>query len=135
MMRRLARRALVAAVPLITLPVLALAAAPGTALASTPAATIQFHNQAQLQPDGSILVTLDYSCSPAFFGSTGDLGVDAEQPGTFGTAFTTANCDGRKHTVTLDVAPGPFTPGTASVIAEVTNSLNFAETQAQLKVS
>ena len=120
---------------LITLPVLALAAAPGTALASAPAATIQFHNQAQLQPNGSILVTLDYSCSPAFFGSTGNLAVDAQQPGTFGDAFTTANCDGRKHTVTLDLVPGPFTPGTASVIAEVSNTNNFAETQAELKVS
>jgi hypothetical protein len=135
MMRQLARRAAVAAVPLLTLPVIMLAAAPGTALASAPSATLQFHNQAKLQADGSVLVTLDYSCNPAFFGTAGGLGVDVQQPGAFGFVSTTATCDDQKHTVTLDVAPGPFTRGTASAVAEVFNGPSFKEIQAELKVS
>ena len=137
MMHTFARRAAAAAVPLITLPVLALAAVSGTAQASTPAATIQFHNQAQLQADGSVFVTLDYSCNPAVFGTTGTLEAEAQQPGVDGFNVATATCDDQKHTVTLDLAPGLFTPGTAAVFAEVFNNsgANFKSAQAELKVS
>ena len=137
MMRTFARRAAAAAVPLITLPVLALATAPGTAQASAPAATIQFHSQAQLQPDGSILVTVDYSCNPDFFGTTGGLEADAQQPGADGFSFTVATCNDQKHTVTLDLAPGLFTRGTVAAFAEIFNNAgaNFKSAQAELKVS
>ena len=137
MLRTFARRAAAAAVPLITLPVLALAAAPGTALASAPSATIQFQNQARLQPNGSVLVTLDYSCNPGFFGNPGNLQVNLEQPGAYGFTFTSATCDDQKHTVTLDVAPGPFTPGTASATAFISNDSGNSSKgiQAELKVS
>jgi hypothetical protein len=136
MMRTFARRAAVAAVPLITLPVLALAAASGAAQASTPAATIQFHNQAQLQPGGSVLVTLDYSCNPAVFGTTGTLQAEAQQPGVDGFNVATATCDDQKHTVTLDLTPGPFTRGTASASAVIFSAgNNNAQTQAELRVS
>jgi hypothetical protein len=138
MMRQLALRAAVAAVALITLPVLALAAAPGTALASAPSATLQFLNQARLQPDGSVLVTLNYSCLPSAAGSPGILFVAAEQPGVFGQngEGTPATCDGNKHMVTIDLAPGPFTRGTAAAIAEVINfsGTSSKEIQAELKV-
>jgi hypothetical protein len=137
MLRTFARRAAAAAVPLITLPVLALAAAPGTAQASAPAATIQFHDQAQLQTDGSIIVTLDYSCNPAVYGTTGELQAEAQQPGVDGFGFTiTATCNDQKHTMTLDLMPGPFMRGTASATATISSAgNNTAQTQAELKVS
>jgi hypothetical protein len=140
MMRQLMRRAAVAAVPLITLPVLALAAAPGTALASAPSASLQIHGQAQLQPDGSVIVTLDYSCDGGFFGPTGSLEVTVDQPAAAGQIFNIVACDNRKHIVTVDVPDAfgtvPFTRGTAAAAANISNGLgsSFAVTQAELKV-
>jgi hypothetical protein len=134
MLRTFARRAAAATVPLLTLPAIMLAAAPGTAQASTPSATIQFHNQAQLQP-GSVLVTLDYSCNPNAVGPTGGIFAEVQQPGAFGFTTVPATCDDQKHTVTVDV-PGAFKPGTAAATASVSNTeASFASTSAELKVS
>jgi hypothetical protein len=121
MIRQLACRAVVAAVPLIGLPVLVLAAAPGTALASVPSPSISFHGQKiQLQPDGSVDVTVDYSC---IYGTVGPstVIVTVVQPAVTATNSTgNINCDGQKHTVTVDVlGTRPFTPGNASVTATV----------------
>ena len=137
MLSTFARRAAVAAVPLITLPVVVLAAAPGTAQATAPSATIQFQNQAQLQSNGSIVVTLDASCNPGFSGPTGFIDAQAQQPGTFGSSFASFPCDDQKHIVKLDLVPGPFTRGTASAFAfvEDSNGISEAQTQAELKVS
>lgn len=136
MLSTFARRATVAAVPLITLPVVMLAAAPGTAQASAPAATIQFQNQAQLLADGSIVVTLDVSCSPGL-GPTGAVNVAANQPGVVGSNSALVPCDDQKHTVSIDVRPGPFHRGTAAAFGEVFSltGISSATTQAELKVS
>jgi hypothetical protein len=128
MIRQLARRAAVAAVPLITLPVLVLAAAPGTALASAPSASLQFLGQAQLQSDGSVVVTLDYSCMPGTPGAAGWLQATVSQSGTTaGLNYfeqISVTCDGHKHIVSVDVpvesGPG-FTKGPASAVADVSN--------------
>lgn len=129
MLRTLALRvALIAAAALMMV-----AFAPGATLASAPSATVAFHNQAPLQPDGSVLVTVDYRCLPNFFGSIGFLFVEVEQPGAFGFTSIGATCDDRKHTVALDV-PGAFTPGTASVRADLSSGSATATTQAKLHV-
>src|SRR5690349_17554254 len=104
--------------------------APGATIASAPAATVVFHNQAPLQPDGSVLVTVDYRCLPNFFGSTGFLFVEVEQPGVSGFTSTGATCDDRKHIVTLDV-PGAFTPGAASARVDLSSGSATATTQAK----
>ena len=134
MIRTVPRLAAVAAVSLVTL-----AVAPGPASANTPTATIQFVNQAQLQPDGSALVSLYYQCNPGYFGSaSGSVVVYMEQPGAFGSASTSANCNDQKHKLTLDLGPGPFTRGTATASANVLNGVafgsSFTNKQAELTV-
>ncbi len=106
-----------------------MAVAPATAPASNaPAETIQFVKYAQLQPDGSALVSLYYSCSPNAFGNPGFLAVVLEQPGAEGFAEEIeAQCDGGKHKATLDVGPGPFKPGPATVGAALGNGGSVEE--------
>jgi hypothetical protein len=105
------------------------------AVASTPLATIQFHNQALLQPDGSVLVTMDYSCFPGLTSSAGVLSLNVQQPQADGQASATATCDDSKHIVTLDAKPGLFTPGDAAASATVTNLTSSGKaTQAELTV-
>jgi|SRR5450755_836438 hypothetical protein len=147
MIRTFARRAVLAAVLLATLPAITLAATPGPALASAPPATIHFENQALLQADGSVLVTVDYSCPPdgPSTGSPGYLtvavveGSSLEGGGvTSGGASVSPVCDDRKHTVTLDIPglSGPFQPGDAAASAQVKDGSQIfsASTQAELKV-
>jgi hypothetical protein len=133
--RTFARRAAAAAVPLITLPVLALAAAPGTAFASAPDVTINIQSQAQLLADGHVVVTVGYTCNPASGGSAGSIFVRVAQPGRIGATSSSAVCDDHQHTVNLDVGPGPFTPGSASAIGQIFNFNSNAVTTAELKVS
>src|SRR5438094_10560254 len=116
MIRTVARLAAVAAVSVIML-----AVAPAAAPANTPSASVQFVKYAQLQTDGTVHVTVYYLCNPGFSGSEGVFFVELAQPGTFGSAFVAANCNDQKHKLTVDDAPGPFTPGTASARAEVAN--------------
>ena len=130
MIRTLARRAALAAVPLVTLGV------PAVAGATSPAATLKVEPQAYLQPDGSALVTVDYSCTPGFSGSTGNLFMEMEQPGAIGSSAATATCDDRTHKATLDVSPGPFTPGSATANASMVGAAGtFTATDAEVKIS
>ena len=131
MIRTVARLAAVAAVSVVTL-----AVAPATAPANTPSASLQFVNKAQLQTDGTVHVTVYYLCGPGSSGSGGGFFVELAQPGTFGFAFEGANCNDQKHKLTVDVSPGPFTPGTASARAVVFNSedSSSAENEAELTV-
>jgi hypothetical protein len=129
MIRKLARRAVLLSVPLVML-----AAASGTAAVSAPPATVHFLNQAQLQSDGMVLVNLNYSCSPSSSGAGGNLIVLAHQKGAIGFGSTTVTCDGVTHAATLFLAPGPFTTGRAVAFAFVGNQASHATARARLTV-
>jgi hypothetical protein len=110
-----------------------LAAVPAVAAAGA-SATVQPQSQAKLQPDGSALVTITYSCFPGLgLGASGTMAVDLEQLNTAGFAGTAVTCDDRSHTITLDVAPGPFTKGEASLYVDLTAS--NADAQAQVEIN
>jgi len=113
---------------------------PAAAPASTPSASLHFTNQAALQEDGTVLVSLIYLCNPsAFGGPAGTVAARLEQgePPAYGEAFAPAECNGQKHRVTLDLAPGPFSPGPGTAQAVVFNAdgSSSAETRAILKVN
>jgi hypothetical protein len=103
---------------------LALALLPTTAPANPAAGDIAFVGNGELDGelliDGTVDVTLRYSCLPP---DPGGLVVQLAQGFTaFGTNVDIpATCDGKNHIVTLNVAPGPFTPGTATGNAQVFN--------------
>jgi hypothetical protein len=132
-MRTVARLAAVAAVSVIML-----AIAPGTAPATAPSATIQILSQAQLVPSGAtegpVLVTVYYLCGPAT-AQAGQILLAVTQPGVKGASPATATCDDQKHKLTLEVGPGPFKPGSASAIADISNEgLSFATAQAEITI-
>jgi hypothetical protein len=130
MRRKLARRAVLGSLPLMVL-----AAVAGTAGARAPSATVQFLGQAQLQPDGQVVVRVNYSCSPDSSGTGGELVVEARQVGAIGIgSLDEATCDGRKHQAELFVGDGPFTAGSAAATATVGNLAGRATTQVVLKV-
>jgi hypothetical protein len=125
MIRKIARLAGAATVSMATL-----AVPTGTAVAASPAVTIQIAGTAQLKSDGSALVTITYSCLPGFgSGQTGAIAGDLEQTQGFGTASQTALCDDQNHTTTLDMAPGPFVPGVAAASITIGNGVNENGTQ------
>jgi hypothetical protein len=128
MVHRLVRMAAIAAVPL------ALALTPVSTAASAPAATIHIVNQANLQPDGSISLTVVYSCTPSAFGP-GFVSAFVQQPvGVSGSgSLFPATCDDKSHHATLIVSPGPFHQGSATAQAFVEGAA-FAQTQAEVKV-
>jgi hypothetical protein len=99
---------------------LALALLPTTAPANPVAGDIAFVGNGELLIDGTVDVTLRYSCLPP---DPGGLDVRLAQGFTaFGiNVDIPATCDGKNHSVTLNVAPGPFTPGTATGNAQVFN--------------
>jgi hypothetical protein len=126
------------ALSLVTLGLVPAAApASGRGVNST-SASINFVGYAQLQADKTALVTVAYQCQPSTLGPTGIVEVGLEQEGGRGTAFEpSAKCDDQKHSVTLDVSPGPFKQGTAAAVAIVRNSFSgfsVAETFAELQV-
>jgi hypothetical protein len=98
---------------------LARALLPATAPANPVAGDIAFVGNGDLLL-GSVDVTLRYSCLPP---SPGGLEVHLDEGGTaFGlNVDTPATCDGKSHTVTVNV-PGPFTPGIATGNATVFNA-------------
>ena len=133
MIRTVARLAAVAAVSVIMLAVV-----PGTASATAPSATIQILSQAQLQTNGTALVTVYYLCGPAVE-TAGTINVGLTQPtGKFGSAPQTATCDDRKHKLTAEVGPGSLTgfeAGSASAIVHLTNAgISFASAQAEVTI-
>src|SRR6266550_6973552 len=87
---------------------LALALLPASAPANPAAATISFVGGGTLLDDGSVDVTLHYSCLPAISGP-GGIEVTLQQGLVFGANLDTAICDGRNHSVILNMTPGPFT--------------------------
>jgi hypothetical protein len=120
-MKRLSR-----IVPLICIAVLlVLALLPASAPANPAAAMISFAGGGTLLDDGTVNVTLHYSCLPP-----GPGGIDAylnENGTAFGSsAPALAICDGRNHSITLNMAPGPFTPGIAAGTATVFNDAGSA---------
>jgi hypothetical protein len=127
-----ARAALGLAIGLLTL------TGASSAGASSPAATLKIEPQASLQPDGSALLTVDYSCTPGSAGSTGGLFTGLQQPGAFGSSglTPTVTCDDQTHRATVDESPGPFTPGSATAIASMVGAGDtFTTADAEVKVS
>ena len=128
-----------AAVTATSVTMLALLPAAASANVTFHAGSIQYANKAQLQEDGTVLMTFTYQCVPGFAFEpeepTGSIQVQVEQPEASGFAFAPATCDDRKHTVTLDIAPGPFKAGTAFANATLANSTSFvAEKQAEIQI-
>jgi len=99
---------------------LVLALLPAGAPANPAAGTISFSGSGTLLSDGTVDVTLHYSCLPP---GPGEIGVELDEGGSaFGfSPITLVTCDGRNHSVTVNIAPGPFTPGTATGNAFLTN--------------
>jgi hypothetical protein len=111
---------------------------PAAAPASPPSPSVKFVNQAKLQEDGTVLVSLMYRCSPEANGGTfgvleAQLGQGAE---AFGREARAAECNGEQHKVTLDVVPliGSFSRGPAKALGEVQNLEFHATTFDVLKV-
>jgi hypothetical protein len=100
--------------------VLVLTLLPATAPANPPAGTISFAGNGSLLDDGTVDVTLHYSCLPP---GPGEIDVELDEGGTaFAFAISPlAACDGKNHSVTVNMAPGPFTPGVATGNATVFN--------------
>jgi hypothetical protein len=113
---------------------LALALLPASAPANPAAATISFVGGGTLLDDGSVDVTLHYSCLPSISGP-GGIEASLEQGLVFGANLDTAICDGRNHTVTLNMTPGPFTPGIAGGRASVFNDNGSATASANDQVT
>jgi hypothetical protein len=112
-------RVLLAGLLGVSLVVLALATGPASATATS--AKITIGNQALLLPDGSAVVTVTYTCAPGPAGvTTGTVQADVGQGPILGLAQAEATCDNRSHSVNLDV-PGPFSQGSATGFAVVTN--------------
>jgi hypothetical protein len=127
MLRTLARRVVLVAVPLAML-----AAAPGTAVATPTLASVQFKGPALFQPDGGVLVTLGYSCYPSLPGNTSGIIFAEVQSLVNGNELAggaLATCDDKNHTVTLDVNElppasfnhGPLARGPGVGFAQVTS--------------
>jgi hypothetical protein len=136
MIRTAARLAVVASAS-VTVLALVPATAPAGTIHST-STSIQFVGYAHLQEDKTALVTVAYQCQPSTAAPTGTVAVGLEQKGGTGIAVEhSARCDDQKHSVTLDVGPGPFKLGTAAAAAEVRNggfTGGFAQTFAELQV-
>ena len=128
-----------AAVTATSVTMLALLPAAASANVTFHAGSIQYANKAQLQEDGTVLMTFTYQCVPGFEGfpeaESGRIEVRVQQPEAFGFGFAPATCDDRKHTVTLDIGPGPFKAGSAFADASLFNSNSFvAEKQAEIQI-
>lgn len=120
---------------LIALPMsLALASVPASAAA--PSATLVISPTAELLADGTAVVTIDYQCQPGFYGGSAFLETELEQPGASGFGFAVnMTCDDQKHRAALDNTPGPFSPGSASAIALVSNFSGNSSKLAQAEVT
>ena len=103
----------------------------GTALAdNNPAIVIMIENNGYLQPNGSVNVTIDYSCLPGFgSGPAGAMTGTLEQTQAFGQSSQTVTCDDHTHTTVMNFAPGPFTRGVAAASVTIVNGANQSATQ------
>jgi hypothetical protein len=114
--------------------ILALALLPASAPANTAAATISFVGGGTLLDDGSVDVTLHYSCLPGV-STPGGIEVTLQQGVFFGENLAPAICDGRNHSVLLNMAPGPFVAGIAAGRASVFNDNGSATASANDQVT
>jgi len=120
-MRTLLRRAILAAVPAVTLPAALLLAAPGTAQAFPAPVTVSIAHQATLEAQFGAVLTVIYRCpTPA---GNGVMFVSVDQGANSGNTQISVTCAGPGTKITLPVfvpggPAGPFVPGdaTASVI-------------------
>ena len=123
-------RVLLAGLLGVSLVVLALATGPASATATSAKITVA--NQALLLPDGSVVVTVTYTCAPGpAADTTGTVAADVGQGPNLGFGGAPATCDNRSHTQNLDVvAPLPYSQGSATALGVVTNLDNssFAST-------
>src|SRR2546421_7596959 len=128
MVHTLVRMAAIAAVPLT------LALTPVSTAASAPATTIHIVNQANLQPDGSVSLTVVYSCTPSAFGP-GFVSAFVQQPvGVSGSgSLFPATCDDKSHHATLIASLKPIHQGSATAQAFLQDAA-FAHSQAEANV-
>jgi hypothetical protein len=97
----------------------------GSVAAPAPTTSVQIAAQAVLNTPASIVVTVNVQCSPVVSGgmvfTTTSVNVFVSQtetatPGNgFGSAVVT--CDNQKHSVAVNVTPGPFNLGKAAASA------------------
>jgi hypothetical protein len=135
------RRTIACLTAIGSLSLVTLGLVPAAAPASPPSASIKFVNQATLQENGTVLISLMYRCSPEADGGTFGI-VEARlsqgEGEAFGREAQAAECNGEKHKVTVDIFPqlGSFSPGPATAFAEVHNIefSSHAETSEVLKV-
>jgi hypothetical protein len=122
-------RVLLAGLLGVSLVVLALATGPASATATNAKITVA--NQAQLLTDGSVVVTVSYTCAPGPAGdTTGFVQAVLGQGPMTGSGTAAATCDNRSHSVNLDVGPGPFSQGSGTALGIVANTdaSSFAST-------
>jgi hypothetical protein len=93
-----------------------------TVMAPEPSASIR--NQALLLSDGTVILTVDYSCIPGPGGNIVGTITTSVMQGTISSPDKSApaTCDGHPHTATTDNGPGPFSPGDAHGDAHTANS-------------
>jgi hypothetical protein len=95
-------------------------------------ASVSVRNQAQLQTDGSVVLTVDYVCLPGPGGDTvGTLKTLVnEDSASFGSETTVqANCDGQPHVGVTDNTNPPgnsYHDGQGQAFANVANVANSA---------
>src|SRR5579864_5951973 len=113
-------------------------ALPVSGSATTPPGSITIANQAQLLTDGSVVLTVSYTCSPVPPGDTTGMVVSSVQQGAIiGNDSGLATCDNHKHSAHLHNVPGPLSPGTANAVAAVdnTSTTSFAFTSRRVMVN
>jgi hypothetical protein len=129
-MKAFLRMAVILAVPVC------LALGSVEASADATSADISILGTAELLPDGSALLTVDYICQPGFSGDGSSLFTELEQPSAFGLSGAVAmTCDDQHHKATFDNAPGPFAPGSASALAFVRNLSGSSSAVAEAEVT
>jgi hypothetical protein len=99
----------------------ALLAVPAAFGAAQPAGYVTLANNATLVDTLDVAVTISYVCPPGV-GTVGEGDVEVEQGASFGDSgvFMTI-CDDQKHSTTVLVTGGPFTPGSAVAAGAVAN--------------
>ena len=134
-MRTLLRRAILAAVPAVTLPV-ALLAAPGTALAGPAPMTISVAHQATLVAGGAAaVVTVTSRCAPD---PQGYLVVYLLQGPNYDSTAIAISCDGARHTLNVDVPAGPVSgwmPGKAVATVSLCGSVACTSAFTTVKIT
>ena len=129
MMKHLSKLVLLIAVSAV----LVLALLPVGAPANPAAGTISFVGGGTLLSDGTVNVTLHYFCLPP---DGGGIGVELDEGATaLGSGADTPTCDGKNHSVTVNVLGGPFTRGTATGTAFLFNGDSQVEAYASQQVT